>query len=124
MGKAEVVTANVAVSGGRMAAAVVASCLGWSLDLFDLFILFYAAPVVGHMFFPSDSSMLSRLSPSMPAFAVTMVMRPVGAAVFGRYADLRGPLASIVGRAWRGVRLINLLITLPLRDSRADMYAC
>jgi MHS family proline/betaine transporter-like MFS transporter len=79
----------VAGPGGRTAVAVVVSCLGWSLDLFDLFILLYVAPVVGRTFFPSGSPMLS-LAAVYAAFAVTMVMRPVGAAVFGRYADMRG----------------------------------
>jgi MFS family permease len=74
---------------------VAASCLGCSFDLFDLFILLYVAPVVGRLFFPSDSSMLS-LAAVYAAFAVTMVMRPAGAAVFGRYADLCGRKAAML----------------------------
>jgi MFS transporter, MHS family, proline/betaine transporter len=35
------------VAGRQMRNAIVASVLGWSLDLFDLFILLYVAPVVG-----------------------------------------------------------------------------
>ena len=38
-----------------LAAPSSASTLGWALDLFDLFILLYVAPVVGALFFPSDS---------------------------------------------------------------------
>lgn len=44
--------------------AVLASCFGWSLDLFDLFILLYVAPVIGKLFFPSDHPTLS-LAPCM-----------------------------------------------------------
>src|SRR5882724_1145710 len=84
----------------QMRNAVVASLLGWSLDLFDLFILLYVAPVVGALFFPSTIPTLS-LAAVYASFAVTLLMRPVGSAVFGHYADLRGRkgamLIAIVG---------------------------
>jgi hypothetical protein len=35
------------IASRQMRNAIVASVLGWSLDLFDLFILLYVAPVVG-----------------------------------------------------------------------------
>src|SRR5271167_4774788 len=76
-------------SNRRIVAADVASCLGWSLDLFDLFILLYVAPVVGHAFFPSDSPML-QLAAVYASFAATLLMRPIGAAIFGDYADRHG----------------------------------
>src|SRR5580658_4231844 len=69
--------------------ALVASVLGWSLDLFDLFILLYVAPVVGALFFPSTVPTLS-LAAVYASFAVTLLMRPVGSAVFGHYADVHG----------------------------------
>ena len=43
----------------QMRNAMIASVLGWSLDLFDLFILLYVAPVVGALFFPSTVPTLS-----------------------------------------------------------------
>src|ERR1700756_5898371 len=80
--------------------ALVASVLGWSLDLFVLFILLYVAPVVGALFFPSSVPTLS-LAAVYASFAVTLLMRPVGSAVFGHYADLHGRkgamLIAIVG---------------------------
>ncbi len=69
--------------------AIIASVLGWSLDLFDLFILLYVAPVVGALFFPSDVPTLS-LAAVYASFAVTLLMRPVGSAIFGHYADVHG----------------------------------
>jgi len=69
--------------------AVVASVLGWSLVLFDLFILLYVAPVVGQLFFPSSIPTLS-LAAVYASFAVTLLMRPVGSAIFGHYADVHG----------------------------------
>jgi MFS transporter, MHS family, proline/betaine transporter len=32
--------------------AATVSCLGWALDLYDLLILLYVAPIVGRLFFP------------------------------------------------------------------------
>ena len=81
--------AGLPVTNRQMVSAIVASCLGWSFDLFDLFILLYVAPVIGHAFFPSDHPTLS-LSAVYAAFAVTLLMRPVGSAVFGSYADVHG----------------------------------
>ena len=77
------------ITGRQMAAAIIASCLGWSLDLFDLFLLLYVAPVVGAAFFPSEFPTLS-LAAVYASFAVTVLMRPVGSAVFGSYADVHG----------------------------------
>src|SRR5882724_8910792 len=84
----------------QMRNAVVASLLGWSLDLFDLFILLYVAPVIGTLFFPSTVPTLS-LAAVYASFAVTLLMRPVGSAIFGHYADVHGRknamLVAIVG---------------------------
>lgn len=77
------------VTNRQMISAVIASCFGWSFDLFDLFILLYVAPVIGHAFFPSDHPTFS-LAAVYGAFAVTLLMRPVGSAVFGSYADVHG----------------------------------
>jgi MFS transporter, MHS family, proline/betaine transporter len=88
------------VASRQMRNAIVASVLGWSLDLFDLFILLYVAPVVGALFFPSSVPTLS-LAAVYASFAVTLLMRPVGSAVFGHYADVHGRksamLVAIVG---------------------------
>jgi MFS transporter, MHS family, proline/betaine transporter len=88
------------VATRQMRNAMVASVLGWSLDLFDLFILLYVAPVVGALFFPSSVPTLS-LAAVYASFAVTLLMRPVGSAIFGHYADVHGRkgamLVAIVG---------------------------
>ena len=88
------------VATRQMRNAIVASVLGWSLDLFDLFILLYVAPVVGALFFPSSVPTLS-LAAVYASFAVTLLMRPVGSAIFGHYADVHGRksamLVAIVG---------------------------
>jgi MFS family permease len=75
--------------------AIVASVLGWALDLFDLFILLYVAPVIGALFFPSSHPTLS-LAAVYASFAVTLLMRPLGSALFGAYADSHGRKGAMV----------------------------
>ncbi|SAL73870.1 MFS transporter [Caballeronia telluris] len=84
-----------AVDQQQVMGAVVASCLGWALDLFDLFVLLYVAPVVGRLFFPSEHAMLS-LAAVYASFAVTLLMRPLGSALFGSYADRRGRKGAMI----------------------------
>jgi MFS family permease len=80
--------------------AVIASCIGWSLDLYDLFILLFVAPIIGRLFFPSEHAMLS-LAAVYASFGVTLLMRPLGSALFGSYADRKGRkramIASMIG---------------------------
>lgn len=79
----------VQVSNKQILGALLASVVGWSLDLFDLFILLFVAPVVGRLFFPSSHAMLS-LAAVYASFGVTLLMRPLGSALFGSYADRFG----------------------------------
>src|SRR6266404_6633639 len=94
--------ADAQAPGGnrQMINAIIASLLGWSLDLFDLFILLYVAPVIGTLFFPSTNATLS-LAAVYASFAVTLLMRPIGSAIFGHFADVHGRkgamLVAIVG---------------------------
>src|SRR6516225_9160636 len=83
------------VKGSQVAVAVMASCLGWALDLFDLFVVLFAAPVIGHLFFPSSNPMLS-LAAVYASFAVTLLMRPLGSAIFGSLADQHGRKRSMI----------------------------
>lgn len=84
-----------AASNRQVLGAVTASCMGWALDLFDLFILLFVAPVIGRLFFPSEHAMLS-LAAVYASFAVTLLMRPLGSAIFGSYADRRGRKGAMV----------------------------
>jgi MFS transporter, MHS family, proline/betaine transporter len=91
MGATNITAAESLAPAGRWQTinAVVASVLGFGLDLFDLFILLYVAPVVGALFFPSSVATLS-LAAVYASFAVTLLMRPIGSALFGHYADVYG----------------------------------
>jgi hypothetical protein len=94
-------------SRGGVAVAVAASCLGWSLDLF---ILLYVAPVVGRLFFRSDSPMLS-LAAVYAAFAVTMVKLPAGAGC----SDATPIYAAARRRCWRRCKEASAVSISPSR---------
>ena len=68
---------------------------GWGLDLFDLLILLYVAPIIGRLFFPAGNPMLS-LAATYASFAVTLLMRPLGSAIFGTYADRNGRRRALI----------------------------
>ncbi|MDH6286311.1 MFS transporter [Rhodococcus opacus] len=76
-------------------AAAFASVAGWAFDLFDLFLLLYVAGPVGRQIFPAHSETLS-LAAVFASFAVSVLMRPAGAAIFGELADRKGRKAIMV----------------------------
>ncbi|WP_246585639.1 MFS transporter [Streptomyces yatensis] len=76
-------------------AAIFASVAGWSFDLFDLFLLLYVAGPVSKSIFPTSNPTLG-IAAVFGSFAVTVIMRPVGAAVFGEVADRRGRKKAMV----------------------------
>jgi MHS family proline/betaine transporter-like MFS transporter len=86
---------DTGIRRNKVIAATVASVLGWSLDLYDLFVLLYVATVIGNLFFPSDYPTLS-LASAYASFAVTLLMRPVGSGVFGSYADRKGRKKAMI----------------------------
>jgi MHS family proline/betaine transporter-like MFS transporter len=88
-------TAHPQVTQRQVLTAGFASVVAWSFDLFDLFILLFIASTIGPLFFPSDSETLS-LAATYASFAVTLLMRPVGSAIFGNYADKEGRKRAMV----------------------------
>jgi len=88
-------SAPPALTQRQVVAAVAFSGLGWAFDLFDLFILLYVAPILAKVFFPSGNPMLS-LAGVYAAFTATLLMRPLGGALFGAYADRNGRKRAMV----------------------------
>lgn len=92
--------------------AAFASIMAWSFDLFDLFIILFVAPTIGALFFPSRSPTLS-LAGAYASFAVTLLMRPLGAGIFGSYADRHGRKRAMTVAVF-GVGVATALLgTLP-----------
>ena len=86
---------QIQVTQRQVLTAGFASVVAWSFDLFDLFILLFVASTIGPLFFPSDSETLS-LAATYASFAVTLLMRPLGSAIFGNYADRQGRKRAMV----------------------------
>ncbi|MFJ7238838.1 MFS transporter [Streptomyces olivaceus] len=63
--------------------------IGWSVDMYDLLVILHVASYVSAAFFPSDNPVLG-LTATFAAFAVSLVVRPVGALLFGSIADRTG----------------------------------
>ncbi|EFI53265.1 MULTISPECIES: MFS transporter [Afipia] len=111
----------VRVTDRQRLMAVFASCFGWSLDLFDLFVLLYVAPVIGKLFFPSTHATLS-LAAVYASFTVTLLMRPVGSAIFGNYADRHGRKSAMFV-AVSGVGLATAAFGLLPTLAQAGVFA-
>lgn len=76
-------------SSKQVRAAGLASITGWAMDLYDLTIILYLAPTIGPLLFPAHNETL-QLTFVYASFAVTLVFRPLGSALFGAYADRNG----------------------------------
>ncbi|MDT0440276.1 MULTISPECIES: MFS transporter [Streptomyces] len=63
--------------------------IGWSVDMYDLLVILHVASYVSAAFFPSENPVLG-LTATFAAFAVSLVVRPIGALVFGSIADRTG----------------------------------
>lgn len=70
--------------------ATMVSLVAWSFDLFDLFVILFVASTIGPLLFPSSSNPVLELTYTYASFAVTLLMRPVGSALFGPLADRSG----------------------------------
>jgi MHS family proline/betaine transporter-like MFS transporter len=67
------------------------SWLGWSLDGYDLVSMLF----IRQLFFPSKDPTLSLLA-IFATYTVTLVMRPVGAALFGSFGDKHGRKKAMI----------------------------
>lgn len=101
--------------------AAFASIAGWSFDLFDLFLLLYVAKAVGQQIFPADSETLS-LALVFASFAVSIIMRPGGAAFFGELADRKGR-KTIMVTVLAGVGLSTAAMGLVPTYATAGIFA-
>jgi MFS family permease len=71
------------------------SWLGWSLDGYDLVLMLFLIPSISQLFFPSKDPTLSLLA-IFATYTVTLVMRPVGGALFGSFGDKHGRKKAMI----------------------------
>lgn len=68
---------------------VAAALVGNTLEWFDLSVYAYFAVTIGQVFFPSNDPTVS-LVLALATFGISFLIRPIGAAVLGSYADRKG----------------------------------
>jgi MHS family proline/betaine transporter-like MFS transporter len=71
------------------------SWLGWSLDGYDLVLMLFVISSISQLFFPSKDPTLSLLA-IFATYTVTLVMRPVGGALFGNFGDKYGRKKAMI----------------------------
>ena len=74
---------------------VLGSFLGWSLDGYDIVLMLLVVPSISQLFFPSENPIFSILA-TFATYTVTLIMRPLGGALFGIYGDKFGRKKSMV----------------------------
>ncbi len=68
---------------------IAAGIIGNVVEYYDFALIGFLAIIIGRLFFPTEDPFLSLLG-SFGAFAAGMIMRPLGAVVFGHIADKIG----------------------------------
>lgn len=69
--------------------ALVAGSIGNLVEWYEYALYGYMAPIIAGLFFPTDDGVTGLLATFL-LFALAFFLRPVGAAVFGRFADRAG----------------------------------
>lgn len=74
---------------------VLGSWFGWALDGYDLVLMLFVISSVNQLFLPSNNPTLSLLA-TFAIYTITLVMRPVGGAIFGNFGDKHGRKKAMV----------------------------
>src|SRR6187200_3227596 len=75
--------------------AVLPLCLGNAVQWYDFALYGAFATIIGPVFFPVEDPSTVLLA-AFAVYATALIIRPVGALIFGRMADLRGRRAVFV----------------------------
>jgi len=72
------------------AKSITGQFLGFFMDAYDLMLVTAMLPILEKVFAPPTMSSLTAYLTVLSAYAVTLLMRPLGSAIFGNYADKIG----------------------------------
>jgi len=84
-------TADLRAARRNILAGTVGSVLEW----YDFAVYGFLAPILGHLFFPSDDATASLLN-AFGVFAIGYAARPLGGALFGQIGDRVGRKTSLI----------------------------
>jgi MFS family permease len=79
--------------------AITAITVGNGLEFFDFTIYSFFATIIGKLYFPVEGQ-LEQLMLALGTFGVGFIMRPIGGAVLGGYADRAGRKAAMNLTLW------------------------
>lgn len=111
---------------------ILGSWLGWALDGYDLVLMLFVISSVSQLFFPAEDQKLSLLA-TFATYAITLVVRPLGGALFGIIGDKvgrkRAMIITIVGFSiatfstgllptWQMVSILAPVLLIVLRFSQ------
>ncbi|WP_111895371.1 MFS transporter [Acinetobacter sp. MB5] len=100
------------LSDKKLFKLVVASSIGNALEWFDLIAYAFFAGTISKLFFPSDNPTLS-LMMALFTFAMSYLIRPLGAIVLGGYADKVGRKAAMLLTIWLMMLGTLLIAAMP-----------
>ena len=98
------------MSRGKLYKLVIASSIGNALEWFDLIVYGFFAITISKLFFPTADETVSLLL-ALGTFALSYLIRPLGAAVLGSYADRVGRKSAMLVSIWL-MMLGTLLIAI------------
>lgn len=111
---------------------VLGSWFGWALDGYDLVLMLFVISSVSQLFFPASDQRLSLLA-TFATYAATLIVRPLGGALFGIFGDKlgrkRAMVITIIGFScatfatgllptWQAVGIISPMLLITLRISQ------
>lgn len=94
---------QLGLNGKKLRGIFAGGLAGWVLDAYDLSAMFLLVPVIAVLFFPSGNLILAIIG-AFAIYFISLVFRPVGGLLFGRFADKRGrKIAMVVTLSGLGV---------------------
>src|SRR5579884_3213030 len=101
------------MSLSREQRALIAGVIGNALEWYDFVVYAFFAATIGRLFFPSSDETVVLLA-ALATFGVGFIVRPVGGAVLGGYADRAGRKKALMATIWlmgAGTAMIGLAPT-------------
>ncbi|KZN12323.1 MFS transporter [Marinomonas sp. TW1] len=100
----------------KLVKLIVASSIGNALEWFDLIVYAFFARTISKLFFPTDNETLS-LMLALFTFAMSYLIRPLGAIVIGSYADKVGRKAAMLLTIWLMMAGTFLIAVMPTYEA-------
>ncbi|MZI95693.1 MFS transporter [Vibrio sp. CAIM 722] len=110
-------------SNKKLLKLIIASSIGNALEWFDLIAYAFFARTISKLFFPTDDATLS-LMLALFAFAMSYLIRPVGALVIGSYADKAGRKSAMLLTIWLMMSGTFLIAIMPTYQSIGLLAPC